>query len=96
MAEEAPKRLSIAEKRALAAPLFLGDEVRVEEQPIAGPNPSNWTDAVLPEQSRKTLISLRVDPAVLEYFKAQGPGYQTRINAVLQAYMQVKKELNQP
>lgn len=34
----------------------------------------------------KTSISLRVDAEVLEWFKAQGPGYQTRINAVLKAY----------
>ncbi len=34
----------------------------------------------------KTSISLRVDSSVLEWFKAQGPGYQTRINAVLKAF----------
>jgi uncharacterized protein (DUF4415 family) len=36
--------------------------------------------------STKTSISLRVDANVLEWFKAQGPGYQTRINAVLKAF----------
>jgi len=40
----------------------------------------------LPKAARKAAISLRVDPEVLEWFKAQGPGYQTRINAVLRAY----------
>ncbi|MEX0733765.1 MAG: BrnA antitoxin family protein [Steroidobacteraceae bacterium] len=40
----------------------------------------------LPRSRRKAAISLRVDPEVLEWFKAQGPGYQTRINAVLLAY----------
>jgi len=34
----------------------------------------------------KAAISLRLDADVLEWFKAQGPGYQTRINAVLRAY----------
>ena len=34
----------------------------------------------------KASISLRVDNDVLEWFKAQGPGYQTRINAVLRAF----------
>jgi uncharacterized protein (DUF4415 family) len=34
----------------------------------------------------KTSISLRVDADVLKWFKAQGPGYQTRINAVLRAF----------
>ena len=34
----------------------------------------------------KTSISLRVDQDVLAWFKAQGDGYQTRINAVLRAF----------
>ena len=37
--------------------------------------------------SRKRSISLRVDPDILEWFKQQGQGYQTRINAVLKAYV---------
>lgn len=91
MVDEVPKRLSIAEKRALASPLVLNSNDRVEELPVEAL--ADWTDAVLPEQTRKKLISLRVDPEVLDFFKAQGPGYQTRMNAVLTAYMQVKKEM---
>jgi len=34
----------------------------------------------------KTLVSLRIDADVLNWFKASGNGYQTRINAVLRAY----------
>ena len=37
-------------------------------------------------QPPKTAISLRVDKDVLEWFKTQGAGYQTRINAVLRAF----------
>jgi uncharacterized protein (DUF4415 family) len=35
----------------------------------------------------KKQITLRVDDDVLEWFKKQGPGYQTRINLLLRAYM---------
>ncbi|MBR9762030.1 MAG: BrnA antitoxin family protein [Rhodobacteraceae bacterium] len=45
----------------------------------------------LPEPEPKKAISLRVDNDVLEFFKSQGKGYQTRINAVLRAYMDAKK-----
>jgi len=31
-------------------------------------------------------ISIRVDEDALEWYKAQGPGYQTRIHAVLRAF----------
>ncbi len=34
----------------------------------------------------KASISLRIDQDVLEWFKAQGTGYQTRINTVLRAF----------
>ncbi len=34
----------------------------------------------------KASISLRVDQDVLEWFKAQGTDYQTRINTVLRAF----------
>jgi uncharacterized protein (DUF4415 family) len=39
-----------------------------------------------PPPSTKESISLRIDPEVLGWFRAQGPGWQTRINAVLKAY----------
>lgn len=40
----------------------------------------------LPATPRKAAISLRLDADVLEWFRTRGPGYQTRINAVLRAY----------
>lgn len=35
----------------------------------------------------KTQVTIRVDTDVLSWFKAQGKGYQTRINDLLRAYM---------
>jgi uncharacterized protein (DUF4415 family) len=46
-----------------------------------------WKDAVLVDPVAKTAISLRVDSDVLAWFKAQGPRYQSRMNAVLRVYM---------
>ena len=37
---------------------------------------------------RKEQLTIRVDSDVLEWYRRQGPGYQTRINALLRAYMQ--------
>ena len=34
----------------------------------------------------KKLLSLRLDADVVEWFRQQGPGYQTRINAVLRTF----------
>jgi uncharacterized protein (DUF4415 family) len=40
---------------------------------------------------RKTLLSLRIDSDVIEWFRAQGPGYQSRMNALLRAYMEASR-----
>lgn len=45
-----------------------------------------WVKGVPP--LAKEAISLRVDPDVLAFFRKEGPGYQTRINAVLRAYVE--------
>jgi uncharacterized protein (DUF4415 family) len=39
----------------------------------------------------KAQITLRLDRDVLTWFKAQGRGYQTRINALLRAYMEAHR-----
>ncbi len=39
----------------------------------------------------KSLLSIRVDTQVISWFKSQGPGYQSRMNALLRAYMEAHK-----
>jgi len=46
-----------------------------------------WADATLVHPVAKQPISLRLDADVLDWFKKQGPRYQSRMNAVLRAYM---------
>jgi len=50
-----------------------------------------WDEAkvVMPESKRP--VFLRLDGDVLQWFKQQGRGYQTRINAILRAYMKAHK-----
>jgi len=40
---------------------------------------------------KKVLLSLRIDADVIEWFRKQGPGYQSRMNALLRAYMEAHK-----
>ncbi len=50
--------------------------------------PANfWEGATVVEPVAKQPISLRVDADVLDWFKSQGPRYQSRMNAVLRSYM---------
>lgn len=58
-------------------------------------SPTDWANAVahrgLPLPSRKAQIALRVDEDVLTWFREQGAGYQTRMNAVLKAFRDAHK-----
>jgi uncharacterized protein (DUF4415 family) len=37
---------------------------------------------------KKALLSLRIDADVIAWFRKQGAGYQSRMNALLRAYME--------
>lgn len=52
-----------------------------------------WDNAqiVFPSIEGKEPVKLRLDCDVLAFFKSQGKGYQTRINAVLRAYVEAQK-----
>jgi uncharacterized protein (DUF4415 family) len=50
-----------------------------------------FKNATLRMPEKKKAVSLRLDADVLDWFKDQGKGYQTRINAVLRMYVQAKK-----
>ena len=47
----------------------------------------DWSNAVVVVPKKKKAISIRLDEDVVEFFKGQGEGYQTRMNAVLRHYM---------
>jgi len=39
----------------------------------------------------KQIVTIRLDVDMLEWFKAAGPGYQTRINQVLREHMDAQR-----
>ena len=59
-------------------------------------------DGLLPDGWEKTIIlgtpepmkdgNIRLDPAVLRWFKAGGCGYQARINAGLRAFVRARRQ----
>ena len=52
-----------------------------------------WEKArvVVPPRMPKRHQGMRLDADVIEWFKAQGPGWQTRMNAVLRSYVEAQK-----
>lgn len=69
----------------------LTDRTRAKARAGRPLGPAFWRKAKLTEPEPKAAISLRVDQDVLTWFKRQGRGYQTRMNAVLRIYMQAQR-----
>jgi uncharacterized protein (DUF4415 family) len=51
-----------------------------------------WSDAEVFMPQHKIHISLRLDEDIVKYFKEEGAGYQSRINAVLKAYINAHRD----
>ncbi|SMH50718.1 BrnA antitoxin family protein [Mesorhizobium australicum] len=54
----------------------------------------DWSKATIVVPVPKDAISIRLDKDVLDFFRATGKGYQTRINAVLRHYMQERQKVD--
>ena len=55
-----------------------------------------WANARVVMPKKKEQISIKVDRDVLEYFRKDGPGYQTRMNAVLRSFVEAHRDKNSP
>lgn len=51
----------------------------------------DWTNLKVDWPQPKQAISLRIDQDVLGWFRDGGPGYQTRMNAVLRAFVDAQR-----
>ena len=55
-----------------------------------------WENAKIVAPPGKERITFRVDRDVLEYFRKDGPGYQTRMNAVLRSFVEAHRDKDSP
>lgn len=74
-------------------------EEEIEANARADADNPPWTQAdltvaklVLPAEEPKKPVSIRLDAEVLDYFRAAGRGYQSRINAVLLGYVRSQQK----
>ncbi len=52
----------------------------------------DWSTVQVGIPGPKQQLTVRFDADVVEWFKAQGAGYQTRMNAVLRSFVEAQKE----
>ena len=67
-----------------------------DHDPGAADTSPDWAGAEILMPQPKRLISLRIDAEVLDWFQDGGKGYQTRMNAVLRAFMLARKGRQAP
>ena len=81
-----PEALIEVEEAAKRPVKFTKDAPKLSKEELEEFRPYYMVDHSL-YKPRKVQISLRIDADVLEEFKRQGAGYQTRINEVLRSYI---------
>jgi uncharacterized protein (DUF4415 family) len=78
--------MTISPQRLKAIEAIRDEDIDYSDIPET--NEAFWADAELRMPQTKKGVYVCLDQDVLEWLKAQGPGYQTRINAILRAYME--------
>jgi len=71
-------------RKAASKPVPDGSDPNDAIEPFA----MDWATVRLPQPARKAHMTLRLDADVHEWFRAQGRGYQTKINAILRSYFE--------
>ncbi|MEK7815003.1 MAG: BrnA antitoxin family protein, partial [Chloroflexota bacterium] len=62
--------------------------------PDAQPIDENMWEEVELVFPGKQMVCIRIDQDVLDWFRSQGRGYQTRMNAILRSYMEAHTKAN--
>lgn len=86
-------------RKTIVPPISDEEEAEIQRQIAADPDDAEATDEALARpmtfqeamrrfrgkgrKAPKQVVTLRLDPDVIEAFKADGPGWQSRVNAAL-------------
>jgi len=83
--------MSISKKRLKELAAIPDSEIDTSDIPEL--DEEFWKNAKLVMPETKKPVTLRVDREVLSWFKKRGSGYQSRMNAVLKAYMDAHRNV---
>ncbi|NNM60215.1 MAG: BrnA antitoxin family protein [Legionellales bacterium] len=84
-----------ANKKSIMSDLKKLDEIKDEDIDYSDIPPlddSFFTKVTVDFPKPKKSVTLRIDDEVLAWFKAQGKGYQTKMNEVLRKFVIANKE----
>ena len=81
--------MSISKERLEEIASIPDDEIDYSEIPALGAD--FWRRAEFHMPRPKKAVSIRLDADVLAWLRSKGPGYQTRMNAMLRALMEADR-----
>jgi|ETNmetMinimDraft_13_1059891.scaffolds.fasta_scaffold194069_1 uncharacterized protein (DUF4415 family) len=79
--------MSISKKRLAEIDAIEDDEIDTSDIPELDRSFFENARFLIPSVSAKRTVTMRLDQDVFDWFKGQGKGHLTRMNAVLRAYM---------
>jgi uncharacterized protein (DUF4415 family) len=65
-----------------------------EQAPLNTSTTTDTPSRTQANQGLKQIVTIRLDVDMLNWFKAAGPGYQTRINQILREHMDAQRAVN--
>ena len=89
MAKDDTKKYSLDELREMRE---RGETKTRPDAPVYELEADFWENARVVMPPGKSSIHLRVDTDVLQWFKEQGRGHLSRMNAVLRSFMEAQKQ----
>ena len=79
--------MPISKKRLAEIAAIPDEDIDTSDIPEVSEDFFRTASLIMPTDTGKKAISLRIDEDVLAWFKGQGKGHLSRMNAVLRAYM---------
>lgn len=84
--------MTISKRRLKEIKVIPDEDIDYSDIPELGDNFFRQAEVWMPPEKPKAQLTVRFDADTVYWFRKQGRGYQTRMNAVLRAYMESRRD----
>jgi len=83
--------MTISKRRLKDIKAIRDEDIDYSDIPELGDDFFRQADVWMPPEKPKEQLTVRFDADIVDWFKKQGRGYQTHMNAVLRAFMETRR-----
>jgi uncharacterized protein (DUF4415 family) len=84
--------MTISKRRLNEIKAIPDEDIDYSDIPELGDDFFRQAEVWMPSEKPKAQLTVRFDADIVDWFRKQGRGYQTRMNAVLRAYMETRRD----